>query len=421
MNTSIYINSNEAAQLLGVRKETLYAYVSRNWIMSYPGASSRERKFRRADVMRLLDKKAGARKPKQVANATLDWGLPVLESGLTLIENGDLLYRGVALAQLLSGASLEDVARLLWQCPPAYCFPSTVKLSSRWHRIARAMAGVSSYERTLTLLALGQSEVAFAAENDASAFDTGALLLQLVAAAALGQAPAGMPVHEQCAKAWNLDARGSNIVRTALVACADHELNASSFTARCIASTGATAHAAIVGALAALSGPLHGGFTERIEDMLDELSHAKSIKRTLSHRISDMGDLPGFGHRLYPDGDPRAVALLRLLPPNRKLRDIVNAAEALSGQKPSIDFALVAARRCLGLPRGSAFAIFAMGRTVGWIAHVLEQRQAGKLIRPRATYIGPRAPHVAATSGRIIRFGAARGPRGAKSIHGSTD
>ncbi|HEY8026562.1 MAG TPA: citrate synthase [Burkholderiaceae bacterium] len=87
MSTSIYINSNEAAQLLGVRKETLYAYVSRNWIKSYPGASSRERKFRRADVLGLVEKKAGARKPKQVANATFDWGLAVLESGLTLIAH----------------------------------------------------------------------------------------------------------------------------------------------------------------------------------------------------------------------------------------------------------------------------------------------------------------------------------------------
>jgi citrate synthase len=102
----------------------------------------------------------------------------------------------------------------------------------------------------------------------------------------------------------------------------------------------------------------------------------------------DRGDrLPGFGHRLYPDGDPRATALLAALDPGPRWRGMFAAAEALTGQRPNIDTALVALERTLRLPDGSALAIFASGRTAGWIAHALEQRQDGRLIRPRASYV----------------------------------
>jgi citrate synthase len=177
----------------------------------------------------------------------------------------------------------------------------------------------------------------------------------------------------------------------ALALCADHELNASSFTARCIASTGASLRAAVIGGLAALSGPRHGGMTARVESFWRGME-AGDIPARLRRRLSGGEELPGFGHPLYPEGDPRAACLLeRILPRFPQARVLVTAAESLTGRVPNIDFGLVTLRRFLRLPEGSAFALFALGRSVGWIAHAIEQRTGGQLIRPRAVYTG-RAP-----------------------------
>lgn len=397
----MYLNSEEAARALGVRKATLYSYVSRGLIQSFDDAPRRGRKFRRSDVERLARRQTGQRKPRLAVRSALDWGLPILESGLTLIEDGKLYYRGVMLSDLLPHASVEDVARLLWQCPAGADMSSPrLALSPRWHRTARDMAQDSPFLRMLPLFAIGQTEL-----SGPDDFSAASRLLQLMAACLLGMRQQHLPLHEQCAAAWGLNARGAAIVRTALLCCADHELNASSFTVRCIASTGVDMGSALSGALAALRGPLHGGFTERIETLFDQLSATRSIPHAVTALQDANGNLPGFGHPLYPAGDPRAAALLELLPGNRTLASIIGTARQQCGQAPSIDFALVAARRCLGLPRGTAFGLFALARTVGWIAHFLEQRRSPGLIRPRATYVGPQPRHHAAPHGRIIRPG----------------
>jgi len=106
-------------------------------------------------------------------------------------------------------------------------------------------------------------------------------------------------------------------------------------------------------------------------------------------RLARGDRLPGFGHPLYPDGDPRADTLLARLPADRTREALLDAVGQLGGWPPNIDAALTATRRALRLPRGAALAIFAIGRTAGWIAHALEQQQDGKLIRPRARYTGP--------------------------------
>lgn len=397
-----YLSSGEAAHLLGVRKATLYSYVSRGLIQSFDGKDQRERQFRRADIERLARSQLGKRKPKQAARSALDWGLPVMESSLSLIEHGQLYYRGVALTALLPHAHLEDVAQLLWQFPKPVSPPPRMPphLSLRWQRMAKAMANQSPFERMLPLFTLGQAELDWQDESQAAHG-----LLQLMAACMLGSRTSDLPLHEQCAAAWKLDMRGTAMVNTALLCCADHELNASSFTARCIASTGVGTGDAIIGALAALRGPLHGGYTERIETLFDELAVSTSLLHTLECKLDANGSLPGFGHPLYPDGDPRAIALLSGLPPNRTLARVLSTARQLCGQAPSMDFALVAMRRCLGLPRGAAFGLFALARTVGWIAHILEQRRSKALIRPRANYVGPQPLADTASSGRIIRSG----------------
>jgi citrate synthase len=112
--------------------------------------------------------------------------------------------------------------------------------------------------------------------------------------------------------------------------------------------------------------------------------------------------LSGFGHPMYPDGDVRAAAILqRICGRNARWRSLTDAVEQLTGLRPSIDFALVALRRHLGLPVGTALNLFALGRSLGWVAHALEQRAQGNLIRPRASSIGP--PPEARTNNRAKR------------------
>jgi len=177
---------------------------------------------------------------------------------------------------------------------------------------------------------------------------------------------------------------------------ADHEFNASAFAARVVASTGANLHAALVAGLAALSGPKHGGLTARVAALFAEAAAAGDIEAVLAARLRQRIFIPGFGHRLYPDGDIRATTLLALLrealpdhPGTRLALDLASAAQRLIGRPPNIDFATVALQHVLGLPEHSALAMFVIGRTVGWTAHALEQAALDELIRPRARYTGP--------------------------------
>ena len=114
-------------------------------------------------------------------------------------------------------------------------------------------------------------------------------------------------------------------------------------------------------------------------------------RKALADRLRRGAGVDGFGHQLYPNGDPRATLLLDMLPKSKELtfaRTLADAAESVLGERPTLDFGLVAVSRALGLPRGSALALFAIGRTIGWIAHAIEQYETGTMIRPRAKYVG---------------------------------
>jgi citrate synthase len=215
-----------------------------------------------------------------------------------------------------------------------------------------------------------------------------ALLLRVMAAAALGTRPATDPIHQQMARAWGVGKRAAQLIRAALVLLADHELNASAFAARVVASTGASLAACVAGGLAALSGPLHGGTTSLIEILFEEAERTGDAARVVHDRLRRGDRLPGFGHQLYVERDPRAEAMLKLLPHDAVRERLLAAMERIDAKPPNVDFALVSLRRAAGLPRGTALALFAVGRTAGWIAHALEQHEDGKLIRPRARYAG---------------------------------
>jgi citrate synthase len=190
---------------------------------------------------------------------------------------------------------------------------------------------------------------------------------------------------------------------TYLVTVADHGLNASTFTARIIASTKAGLFSSVIGALCALKGPLHGGAPGPILDMLDAIGEERRIHTWLVDALSRDERLMGFGHRIYRVRDPRADVLKGAV---AKLRDNggrIHFAEAvekealalLAGKKPlrrlqtNVEFYTALVLEALGFPRDSFTNVFAAGRMAGWTAHVLEQERIGRLIRPQSRYIGP--------------------------------
>jgi citrate synthase len=191
------------------------------------------------------------------------------------------------------------------------------------------------------------------------------------------------------------DCGAASILSAALILCADHELNVSSFTARCVASTAATPYDVVMAGLAALKGGKHGGATARVDAFLREIGSVKNARRVIADRLRRAERLPGFGQPLYPQGDPRARTLLELRAKTYSRTRAMELASAIAaevhrvtGQHPNLDFGLTTVAWVLNLPAGSPLALFALGRTVGWIGHAIEQYEVDGLIRPRARYVG---------------------------------
>jgi citrate synthase len=179
------------------------------------------------------------------------------------------------------------------------------------------------------------------------------------------------------------------------VLCADHELNVSAFTARCAASAGASPYDTVSAALATLKGSRHGGETKRVAALFAEVRTPRRARTAIAGRLRRGDRVPGFGHPLYPNGDPRAALLIQLAAngPDRGAWSLARAVSHTAGEllreQPNLDFGLVALARSYRLPEDAPILLFALGRTAGWIAHAMEQYASGELIRPRASYTGP--------------------------------
>lgn len=383
-----WLDANGATRLLGISRATLYAYVSRGFVRSEPvPGRPRERRYAREDVERLRVRAEERRNPEKAAEHALRWGVPILESAITLIGGGKLYYRGHDAAELARTRSLEEVAALIW----TGAFDADI-----FDTPLHVVGGASPAD--LPILNRAQSILPLVAARDPLAFDlrpravaqTGWRIMNLLTSVAAETRELAPTIEETLAHAWAPKKKeAANIIRAALILCADHELNVSAFTARCVASANSNPYAVVLAGLAALEGTKHGGATERVEALLDELRRTRDPRKALADRLRRGAPIDGFGHPLYPDGDPRAVVLLDMLPKSKFVPNAASAAEHVLGEKPNLDFALAAASRALGLPRGAGLAIFAIGRTIGWIAHAIEQYEQNAIIRPRAKYVGP--------------------------------
>ena len=376
-----WLSAEEALTQLRVRPQTLYAYVSRGRLRAEPDpVEPRRSRYRASDVAALAERKARGRKAADVAVAAIAWGEPVLASAITTVRDGRLYYRGQDAVRLSRTATLEEVARLLRGgigLPP--------------DEGQTAPPGPTAQSRAFAAFALRADTDAPAQGREVEDLASeAARLLDLMAAAVAGpeghvqrEEEAGA-IHERLGRAWRTPRDQWDAIRRALVLLADHELNASTFAARVAASTGASLAAAVLAGLCALSGPRHGGMAARVEAFASQAG-----RRGWRKALAAGEPPPGFGHALYPDGDPRATALLDAIELAPGLAVLRQEVEAATGLRANVDFALVALRQSLGLPAEAPFALFALARTAGWLAHAIEQITTGALIRPRARYVGP--------------------------------
>ncbi len=383
------VTASEAAKRLGISLPTLYAYVSRGLIRSVPDPNNpRSRLYVTEDIER--------RRPANAAERALHWGGPVLESAITLIAGDHLYYHGQDVATLARTRSVEEVASLIWT--------GSMTTGSFALTPLHVIAGRGSTEG-LPFTNRAGSVLPLVAARDPLAYDlrphavaqTGWRILNLLTSVAAESSQLASTVDETLQKRWAPRVFGArDLIRAALILCADHELNVSSFVARCVASAGSNPYAVVAAGLSAIEGNKHGGMTARIETMLDELRRAGDLQSAMAERMRRGEAIYGFGHRLYPNGDPRAQLLMKMLrermPKSKELAFASHVAaegEELLSEKPTIDFALVALALTLKFKPGIPLALFALGRTIGWIGHAMEQYGRDEIIRPRARYTGP--------------------------------
>jgi citrate synthase len=389
-----WLSAEEATTRLGVRPQTLYAYVSRGLVRS-EATGGRARRYHAADIAALRRRQDGD--PMAAAAAALSFGAPVLDSAITLILDGKLYYRGRDATVLARQASIAEVAALLWQCDAAAIFaPDNLpRLGGGFAEARRAVAGLRPIERCLVLVPIvAAADPGGLDTTPAGVARTGARILRLLTAVVAGCEPSPRPPDVVLAEAWGLDEAAQPLLRAALILCADHELNVSAFAARCVASARASPYNAVIAGMAALQGARHGGASERADGFLGDALAAQDPAALCATYLRRGDRLASFGHHLYPGADPRARLLLDLLaeqgrPLVAEARRIAAAAPAVVGREPNVDFALALLRRALALPEGAALALFLVGRSLGWVAQAAEQYADNRRIRPRARYIGP--------------------------------
>lgn len=403
MSPARYLSAQEAARELGISLPTLYAYVSRGLIHSEAaGGSKRTRRYWAEDVQKLKERQEQRRDPAKAVETALHWGAPVLESAITLLANDRLYYRGYDALELATLRSVEQVAVLIWTGELASA--GSALFSQAWGALPPQCQAVRPHLTGLSPVEVFQVMLPLTAVNDLAAYDlrpaavaqTGARILRLLTTLAAGDAPKGLDIAQTLQRGWTPhDAQAAVLLNAALILCADHELNVSSFTARCVASAGSTPYQVVLAGLAALQGIKHGRVTERVELFWREASTPEGVRSTLANYLKRGETIPGFGHPLYPQGDPRGRLLLELttaaypeLPAVKLAQAMVAETFELIGEYPTVDFGLVTLAQALSLPAGGAITLFALGRTIGWIGHAIEQYQLDRIIRPRAQYKG---------------------------------
>jgi citrate synthase len=351
-------------------------------------------------------------------------GIVATTSSISSIIDGVLTYRGIDIDELAENATFEEVVYLLWYGKlPNESELAGLKVELSKHAAApgQVLQQIRLYPKDTNSMAALRTAVSSLALYDDQANDMSkeaniakAIKLQaqiptIIAAFARireGKDPIAPKSGASLAENFLYMLTGEQPERIAiealdkaLVLHADHELNASTFAARVTVATLSDIYSGVTSAIGALKGPLHGGANEAVMVMLEEIGTADNVEKYVNQKLDNKEKLMGFGHRVYKNGDPRAKHLQKMSRELGKLNGDLNLYEMsikidemvtrLKGLKPNVDFYSASVYTTLKIPRDLFTPIFAFSRVSGWTAHILEQYDNNRLIRPRAEYVGP--------------------------------
>lgn len=391
------MTASEAAERLGVTVRTLYAYASRGVLTAQPvrGGGGRRSRYERAQVEALAVRTAKRERAGQVEIR--------VETAVTELKpSGALTFRGYLIEDLLA-RSFEDVAELLWTAElPAdpVCWPSENHLEAT--RVLAALPEAASVLDRMSAVAtvLGMADPARRDLGPDAVANVGRRLIPAMAAAISAPLDPRPPSASVAAAITERLARDDGLpsapIDLALCLLADHELAASTFASRIAASAGADPYAVVDIGIQAMRSVDHGGTAREVHRML---------RRCTEEGLStvapdDVGELPGFGHPVYTDFDPRAPHLLSALERAHAgsdrwnlVRTVLASATQRGLPAPNIDFALGAMAWLHHWPEEAPVGLVVVARTAGWLAHAAEAYEQPSRIRPRAVYLGPRHAH----------------------------
>jgi citrate synthase len=381
------LESEEAARRLGIKLPTLYAYVSRGLLVSHPSGDSRRRLFDVADVEHLAQRGRGRRR--------VETRLASVTTGITQIREDGPYYRGQKVSDLASTTTFEDVADLLWRATPS---PGDWE-PSRLPRPPRLDTG--DLLRWVTVLCGAQDRLRADLRTEPVIRSARRLITTMVGALPGATAESGSPpsIAERLGRhlvpsplPMTTRRQVNRTVDTALVLLADHELATSTVAVRVAASTRADLYDATLAGLGTMAGPLHGGASQLAYELL-VAAQRDGVARAVNDCLRWQRILPGFGHTVYKNGDPRAVSLLecfeRLARSDQRhlVSSLIDLARQHDVPAPNVDLALAAVTWATGMPTDGGRTIFTVARVVGWTAHYLEELSERPLrFRPRAVY-----------------------------------
>lgn len=414
------LTATQVAARLGVKQSTVYAYVSRGVLHRTVAEDGRTSRFDAAEVEELA--RRGRPRADSRRLGTVD---VVLSTSLTSMMDDQLVYRGRLAVDLARTATFEAVAEFLW----SGVAPEDAAVAPTWTPRAEGLDTARAVTRALPTASPVTEQLAVVTAALACAdplridLQSGAVrrhaatliatlvevLPPMVGAPALGpgpraprtgtESPSDATVAERLWPRLTSEAATAKRVRVldaALILLADHELATSTLAARLAASTRADPYAVVLSGLGAVSGLLHGAAGHAPFQMLTDARSLGSPERAVALALATHGSVPGMGHPLYAEADPRAACLLELLAPLVGRRDrmvldgVLAAASATSGAQPNIDLATAALAFTMGMPSAATEAIFAVARIAGWVAHAIEEYGEAPLrFRTRALYDGP--------------------------------
>ncbi|MFI6408021.1 citrate synthase [Streptomyces sp. NPDC050548] len=399
------LSTKETAELLGVKPETVYAYVSRGQLGSRREPGGRGSTFDAKEVEAL------ARRNRRESNGSSGSGGELsVRTRITLIEKDRYFFRGVDATELAARHSYEEIAEWLWtgELRPGITFTAPRAAVAVARRAVDALpehAGPTDRLRVAAIAAATADPLRFDLSEDAVLGTARTLIPTLVAALP----PVRRTHRDEGPLAHRLWARLSGrpadeaslrVLDTALGLLVDHDLAASTLAVRVAASARAHAYAAVSSGLGVLEGPLHGAASGLAHRMLLDVLDQGSAAPVVADELRAGRRIPGLGHRLYPGEDPRARALFALLkdvpgagPALAAARDIVATTARHTPLHANVDLALAVLTASSGMPSTAGETIFAVARTAGWIAHALEEYGERPLrMRPSGHYVGPKPP-----------------------------